>query len=74
MIYNTLGIDNKKVITFLDNYTKLFKNLSMKKNYQGITYKSRLQHIQFEGVSRLFNNHSRHSVLDKRFTNLLPDK
>ena len=73
-IYTTLKINNKKITTFLDNYTKLFKNLPMKKNYQSKTYNTKIQQIQYEGITKLFNNESRHKLLDERFANLLPDK
>ena len=69
-----LDITTTKIITFLDNYEKLFKNLSMKTNYQSKTYQIKRYRIQYDGITKLFTNQSDHKILNKRFANLLPDE
>jgi len=67
-----LMIDSKKITLFLNNYTKFFKTLPIELNYRHTSYEwAYKSSIQYEGITYLFNNLSKHKILKKKFTKLL---
>lgn len=62
----------KKLNLFLNNYNKLFKNLSMEDNYNLENYNYKyITYIKYEGIVTLCNDISSHQILSKRFNKIV---